>query len=103
MMLDGMDILRSQGGGTGTAPNEYTFRPDRRKRPRTRLHWPLRLLKEGAQEEIETLTQNLSSGGFYCLSTATLTPGETVLCTFTVPAYDPRSADRTISIRCEPW
>ena len=74
--------------------------PERRKRPRTSVHWPVRLLKEGAASGIHTITHNLSSSGFYCLSATPLLPGEALLCILTVPAYDPRSQERTMTLEC---
>src|SRR4051812_20755878 len=82
------------------AAAEGAFRPERRQRTRMSVHWPVRLLKEGAVSGIQTTTQNLSSSGFYCLSITPLPPGETLICALTVPAYDPRSQERTISLEC---
>ena len=49
---------------------------------------------------MQSVTQNLSSSGFYCLSRTPLTPGESLLCTLTMPTYDPKSRERTISLEC---
>jgi hypothetical protein len=79
---------------------DCAFTPERRKRPRTSVHWPVRLLKEGAVSGIHTTTHNLSSSGFYCLSATPLLPGESLICIVTVPAYDPRSQERTMRLEC---
>jgi hypothetical protein len=50
--------------------------------------------------EIETVTQNLSSAGFYCLSPARLTPGQTITCTLRVPTYDLTSQAPYIPVVC---
>jgi hypothetical protein len=74
--------------------------PERRKRPRTSVHWAVRLLKEGAVSGIHTTTHNLSSSGFYCLSATPLLPGDSLICILTVPAYDPTSQQRTMRLEC---
>lgn len=58
------------------------------------------MLKDGAVSGIHTTTHNLSSSGFYCLSATPLLPGEHLVCVLTVPAYDPRSQERTITLEC---
>jgi len=76
-----------------TSPGHYNSditglsRPERRKRVRFRVHWPLLLRKEGQDTE-ETTTQDLSSEGFYCLSKQTFTVGETVSCALQIPTND---------------
>jgi len=59
---------------------------ERRKRPRMALHWPVRLTR--GTRIVESKTQNLSSGGFYCISTEAFAPGDSVECVFTLPAPD---------------
>src|SRR4051812_19430052 len=80
--------------------SESSGRQERRSRTRIKVRWPLFLRRPGASEEIETVTQNLSSSGFYCLSPTPLTPGETLVCTVRVPAYDPKGADSSMSLEC---
>jgi PilZ domain len=98
MLANATDIFRAQLRTRESA--DGAFIPERRKRPRTSVHWPVRLLKEGAVSGIHTTTHNLSSSGFYCLSATPLLPGESLLCILTVPAYDPRSQERTITLEC---
>jgi hypothetical protein len=100
-MFDSLtDLLTAHPGAKETAAPDAAFRPERRRRARTRVHWPVRLLKDGASRFIETVTHNLSSSGFYCLSPVALTPGEALICTLRLPAHDPRSEQRTISLEC---
>jgi hypothetical protein len=75
-------------------------RADRRQRRRTPVRWSLALLRNSGSPAIETVTDNLSSAGFYCLSPAPLTPGETLHCVLRVPAYDPGDQERHISLEC---
>src|SRR5579862_9683668 len=59
---------------------------ERRKRARVRVHWPILLfLGQTGEDKVETITQNLSSEGFYCLSRKPFTVGELLLCTLQIP------------------
>lgn len=95
-----IDYLKAHSNGKEASLHDGAFQPDRRKRTRTRVHWPVRLRKEGAWKTIETVTHNLSSSGFYCMSAMPLTPGESLSCTLSVPAYDPKLEERTIALEC---
>lgn len=64
------------------------------------VRWRLTIWRGGGSPAIETVTQNLSSSGFYCLSPAPLTPGEAVRCLFCVPAHDPQDDERCIDLEC---
>jgi hypothetical protein len=61
---------------------------ERRRRPRTRVHWPVILFGDRVNETIETSTQNLSSCGFYCLSRRSLVAGEFLFCRLHVPSHE---------------
>ncbi len=95
-----LDIFTAHAGARELAAIESAFRPDRRKRARTQVHWPVLLLRERGADAINTVTQNLSSSGFYCFSPAPLTPGESLLCTLKLPAYDPKGEERTLALEC---
>jgi len=73
---------------------------ERRARTRTQVHWPVLLMRDHDGKAIETVTQNLSSSGFYCLSSAGLTPGERLFCTLRVPAHDPNNDGSAVSLEC---
>jgi hypothetical protein len=74
---------------------------ERRKCARTRLHWPVLLFLSDAADAIQTFTRDLSSGGFYCMSTVPVTPGETLICTLRVPTYDPDGKHLERSLECK--
>lgn len=80
-------------GNAGTAPQ-----PDRRQQPRRPVRWPLTLWREG-WEAVETVTDNLSSSGFYCLSPMPLMPGELIRCALRTPSYAPDC--RHIGLECK--
>jgi hypothetical protein len=62
---------------------------ERRKRVRSRVHWPLCLFVNEEEGPIATFTQDLSSGGFYCLTDRPFRVGETLTCLLKVPTYVP--------------
>jgi len=74
---------------------------ERRKRARTRLHWTVLLFRSDAADAIETITRDLSSGGFYCLSKVPVTPGETLICTLKVPTHDPNGKHLERNLECK--
>jgi len=56
---------------------------------------------DGVETPVKTVTQDLSSDGFYFLAATPLVPGEMLSCTLTVPAYHPDDHSRTIPIDCQ--
>jgi hypothetical protein len=70
---------------TNGMPSREEQHPERRKRPRTLVHWHVVLFRDRGDEVIETTTQNLSSCGFYCLLGGSLTQGECLFCRLQVP------------------
>jgi hypothetical protein len=74
---------------------------ERRKRTRIGVHWPLILTRDHAAESIETVTEDLSSDGFYCFSPKPLLPGEVIFCTLKAPTHDPKADRHTIVLECK--
>lgn len=99
MSANPIDAFTAHAGARETAIAESAFRPERRSRARTHVHWPVLLLPDQG-EAIETVTHNLSSSGFYCFAHSPLTPGGCLVCTLKVPAYDPRDEERTLTLEC---
>ena len=64
--------------------------PDRRKRSRLRLAYPVRLSRVGTECRIDTKTENLSCKGFFCLSGSVFSIGEILDCELRIP---PSGAD----------
>ena len=71
---------------------------ERRKQPRAKLCWPVRMFRMNSGTVIESTTRNLSSFGFYCLSPIPLDLSEAVLCILNLPAHDPRSNRRELPL-----
>ncbi len=65
--------------------------PDQRRRPRMRVHWPLRFYRSSGPATVETMTQDLSSDGFYCLARGQFVAGEALACVLGVPTYHPNT------------
>lgn len=61
---------------------------ERRRRVRLILRWPLRLSRAGDTDMIETETENLSSEGFYCVTSRPFDVGERLECILGLPALD---------------
>ena len=87
------------------APNDAInaargYHPDRRKRVRTTVHWPILFFRNPVSEGIESTTLNLSSNGFYCLSHTLFAVGESLFCTLRVPSHDPEGKERIWVLEC---
>ena len=59
---------------------------DRRKRPRVPVHWTLRLFKQPGRPPTESVTENLSSEGLYCVTAQKFKTGERLQCEIVIPA-----------------
>jgi hypothetical protein len=79
---------------------ESRLPPERRKRVRAKVRWPVWLYPEGVQERLGSITQNLSSSGFYCLAETPLTVGDTLLCLLKVPSHEPNGKDVEQILEC---
>ena len=78
---------------------DTTTRLERRKRVRAGIHWPLVLFRANRSQTIETVTQNLSSGGFYCRLDSPFVPGERLVCSLKVPNVELAEQERRLE--CE--
>jgi hypothetical protein len=70
---------------------------NRRRWRRLRVHWPLQFHGEPG---VETVTDDLSSDGFFCVAQTPFIPGEVRSCTLSVPAYHPDDVTRRICVHC---
>jgi PilZ domain len=74
---------------------------ERRRERRLALRWPI-LVSSKVSGRVETRTDNLSSGGFYCILGNPLAPGERIECDLTVPNTGRgHRGDIAGSIRCQ--
>jgi hypothetical protein len=77
---------------------------DRRRHPRVRLSYLLRLFRSGHSAGIETQTEDLSCDGFYCISDRPILPNERIECELLIPgerAGDPWDSDLVLRCRAE--
>ena len=71
---------------------------DRRKRSRVPLHWPLRLFRQPGKPPAESVTENLSSEGLYCVTRQRFKPGERLQCEIVIPA--PLGTGEPVVLNC---
>ena len=86
--------------GVGKTINLDDGPSERRNRVRTQVHWTILLFRENTSKAVTTITQNLSSNGFYCLSPSPFVLGERVYCSLEVPTHDPLGKDRSLPLEC---
>ena len=58
---------------------------DRRKRRRVAVHCPVRLIRHPGRP-VESITENLSSEGLYCITAEPFKRGERLQCEIVIPA-----------------
>jgi hypothetical protein len=85
---------------SGEPLNGRAGRLDRRKRLRTKVHWPIVLFQEHTGETVETVTRNLSSSGFYCLSRVRFACGEVLICSLQIPTHERSGNGETLALEC---
>jgi PilZ domain len=61
---------------------------DRRKRQRSPVHWLVSFPVAGTNDLVQTVTQDISSDGFYCIVNARFAPGEIRHCTLMLPTHN---------------
>jgi len=93
--------LFSTSAGMGKAAAVDTDRQERRHRVRTQVHWTILLFRENTSKAVTTITQNLSSSGFYCLSRSPFALGEQLFCSLEVPTHDPLGKERCLPLECQ--
>jgi hypothetical protein len=94
------DSLELVAAWSGLAGNSGAV-VERRKRVRTRLHWPVLLFRDkpGA-DAIESVTRDLSSSGFFCLAGVPLVEGEKLVCSIKIPTHDPHGKHLERTLEC---
>jgi len=75
-------------------------RQERRRRVRTALHLPVFFFASGQRAAVETTTQNLCSGGFYCISPEPFPVNERAFCYMKIPIYQPDRTEQTLALKC---
>ena len=73
---------------------------ERRKRLRAQVHWAISFFRLDNSDTVETVTQNLSSDGFYCRVNTAFVPGEVYPCILNVPTHYPYGGNRVQPVQC---
>jgi len=73
---------------------------ERRKRKRIALHWPVRLFRDPSAPSVESITENLTSNGFYCISKEPFEMGEHLECIIAIPAGSFGYNESPIRLQC---
>jgi len=73
---------------------------ERRKRKRIALHWPVRLYRTSGSPSVDSATENLTSNGFYCVSTEPFQVGERLQCVIAIPAGAFGYSDSRVRLQC---
>ena len=66
--------------------------PDRRRRPRLRLAYPIRLHQPGKEARVDATTEDLSCEGFFCISEQGFSPNQILECELVIPNDKPGEA-----------
>jgi PilZ domain len=73
---------------------------DRRKRRRVSLHWPVRLLRQRGMPPVESITENLSSEGLYCITKEQFKQGQRLQCEIVIPGESFGSPEPYLRLQC---
>lgn len=76
-------------------------RPERRKRARSQVHWPVCFFGVDSGATVETVTENLSSSGFQCFSPVPLVAGDQMICVLRMPSHQSPHNGRAASLECK--
>jgi hypothetical protein len=75
--------------------------PDRRRRPRLKLAYAIRLRRPGGEVLVETRTQDLSCEGFFYMSERAFLPHDKLECELVIPGDKPEQwLEQDIVLRC---
>src|SRR5215467_1479300 len=91
-------VANGSAGKSIDVRNAYAF--ERRGRTRTRLRWSILLFRKDTPEAIETVTENLSSHGLYCVVHELFSPDELLTCTLKIPTHDPNGRESERLLEC---
>ena len=98
------NILEFFSGHLGVTTARQDVRratPERRRRTRVPVHWPVLLFRFQEQEAITSATENLNSTGFYCITPTRLNLGESLKCALKVPSYSPNGSRDLHNLECQ--
>lgn len=96
-------LVRHSTGELGMEANgtKLVGQSERRKCRRAHVRWPVRFLQRNLGDADRSVTENVSSIGFFAFSKELFVPGEFAVCILEVPAYDPKDLDRVLCLECK--
>jgi hypothetical protein len=65
------------------------------------VHWKLVFQEAGSNGDLESVTHDLSSEGFYCIAGAAFVPGEIRPCTLAIPTHHRNGGDPVVRVQCK--
>jgi hypothetical protein len=71
-----------------------------RKRKRVPVHWPVRLWRQRETAPIESITENLSSEGLYCITEEPFNTGERLQYEIVIPGESLGSSEPFLRLQC---
>lgn len=74
--------------------------PERRRRQRVRLQLSVRLQPGKDQGAIDSITRDISSDGFLCLTPRPFEKGEFLVCCIAWPSHGRTGQDKPFALRC---
>ena len=83
-----------------SAEVEMPLLRERRRRLRADVHWAVSLLGCSSRGPIESVTDNLSSDGFYCRCDELFVAGEFLECIISIPAHSRNGHPECLALRC---
>lgn len=101
MSANPLELSAVYSGLTKPAKVENSLPEERRRRTRNHLHWSVLLFRNQAAEAVESLTRDLSSIGFYCVTDVAFTPGERLVCALRIPTHDPNGKHLERRLECK--
>ncbi len=77
-----------------------TSEQERRKRPRFPVRCQVRFFRGSSGEITDSITQNISSMGFYCFSPTMFKVGESLTCLLRMPSKDSSDTEAPLTLEC---
>jgi hypothetical protein len=101
MSANPLELSAIFSGLNQPAKVENSLPAERRRRTRNHLHWSVLLFRNQAADAVESLTRDLSSIGFYCVTVVAFTLGERVICALRIPTHDPNGKHLERRLECK--
>jgi hypothetical protein len=79
---------------------EMPVQRDRRRRLRADVRWAVSIRRHSSRTPIESITDNLSSEGFYCVCDEPFFPGEFLECMILAPTHTRNGLRECLGLRC---